>query len=97
MGQAAEDLENLAYGREVQGWPEDWHRVGLAKLGAGLIRRAEADSKSTISVQLARIALELQRPDLARAWLVAEANDHSQRRLRRSKPTPIIFYLMILL
>lgn len=74
-GQAAEDLENLAHGREVQGWPEDWHRVGLAKLGAGLIRQAEADSKSTMSVQLARLALELQRTDLARAWLVAEAND----------------------
>jgi hypothetical protein len=74
-GQAVEDLENFAHGREVLGWPEDWHRVGLGKLGAGLLKRVDAESRATISVQLARVALDLKRSDLARAWLFNDAND----------------------
>ncbi len=67
--QAAKDLEDLAHGREVKGWPEDWHRVGLVKLGEDLIRRAELESRTSVACQLARLSLELNRSDLAKLWL----------------------------
>jgi tetratricopeptide (TPR) repeat protein len=70
--QAAQDLENLAHGREVLGWPEDWHRFGLVKLGEGLIHRAEHESRANVASQLARLALEINRSDLAKIWLFVD-------------------------
>jgi len=68
--QAAKDLERFAWGLAPEDWNGNWEQSGFSQIVDGILPTSNRDlSESELTIQLARLAIENSRYDLALAWI----------------------------